>query len=91
MPFETSQGSKTAYVSIEGLAVNECPVSRLTRNAGDTSRELVNIFNQTEPIKELNPMGKASAWPGFFLDATLLLIREKARHDHAQTIAAHKA
>lgn len=91
MPFETAKGPKTAYVAIDGVTSTECPVSRLTRHADDMSRDLVNIFVQIEPIKELAPMGPASKWPGFFLDSFAILLREKARHDDAQTIAKHKA
>jgi hypothetical protein len=90
MPFETSSGSHTAYVAIEDVESPECPVSRLTRNPSDESRDLVQIFNQTNPIEQLHPMGEAKNWPGAFLDAYIVLSREKSQHDRAQDIAAHK-
>lgn len=91
MPFQTPRGASVAYVSVEDVELHECPVSRLTRNADDKSRDLVNIFNQVEPIKELMPLGKAENWPAYFLDAFTILCREKIRHDNAQQMAISKA
>jgi hypothetical protein len=91
MPFETTKGSRTAYVVIEDVDSNECPVSRLTRNPSDESRDLVQIFSQVEPIQDLAPMGPAARWPAAFLDSYMVLKKEKARHDQAQQIAAQKA
>jgi len=91
MPFETTKGTRTAYVSIDDVDSPECPVSRLTRNPADESRDLVQIFSQTQPIEQLHPMGEAKDWPGAWLDTYLLLSREKSRHDQAQQVAMHKA
>jgi hypothetical protein len=91
MPFETPKGNRTAYVNIEDVDSDECPLSRLTRNPSDESRDMVSIFSQTEPLQDLHPMGTADKWPAAWLDTYLILKREKTRHDQAQQIAAHKA
>jgi hypothetical protein len=91
LPFPTTKGTRTAYVAIEDVESNECPVSRLTRDPSDESRDLVQIFSQVNPIEQLHPMGEAKRWPAAFLDAYLVLSREKQRHDNAQQIAVNKA
>jgi len=91
MQVTTSKGQRTAYVDVDGVTSVECPVSLLTRDPADKSRDLVNIWSQASAAKEFLPLGPADKWPGAYYDVHVLLSREKLIHDSAIEAARYKA
>lgn len=91
MQVSTAKGQRTAYVDVESVTSAECPVSLLTRDPADKSRDLVQIWSQANAAKEFMPFGPADKWPGAYYDVHVLLTREKLIHDNAVETARYKA